>query len=107
MPILHFSKDDRVEHFLICCYFKEFTDKNTRSYLGHQFLEEIDSDIKMGSEGTTYETHSKNLRLKSGFKEFTVKASTDEPLEVEVFYNFACGRAKKELFFAFNIYLLL
>ena len=95
MPILHFSKDDRVEHFHIFGYFKEFTDKKTRQYLGHQFLEEIDSNIKMGSEGMTYETHSKNLRLKSGFKEFTVEASEDEPIEVEVFYNFACGRVKR------------
>lgn len=95
MPILHFSKDDRVEHFHIFGYFKEFTDKKTRQYLGHKFLEEIDSNIKMGSEGTTYETHSKNLRLKSGFKEFTIEASEDEPIEVEVFYNFACGRVKR------------
>ena len=95
MPILHFSKDTRVEHFHIFGYFKEFTDKKTRSYLGHEFLEEIDSDIKMGSEGTTYETHSKNLRLKSGFKENVVEASEDAPIEVEVFYNFACGRVKR------------
>lgn len=95
MPILHFSKDDRVEHFHIFGYFKEFTDKKTRQYLGHKFLEEIDSNIKMGSEGMTYETHSKNLRLKSGFKEFTIEASEDEPIEVEVFYNFACGRVKR------------
>jgi hypothetical protein len=95
MPSLHFSKDTRVEHFHIFGYFKEFTDKKTRQYLGHQFLEEIDSDIKMGAEAMHYETHSKNFKLKSGFKEFTVQASTDEPLEVEVFYNFACGRAKK------------
>ena len=95
MSILHFSKDDRVDHFQIFGYFKEFTDKKTRQYLGHQFLEEIDSNIKMGAEAMHYETHSKNLKLKSGFKEITVEASNDNPLEVEVFYNFACGRAKK------------
>ena len=95
MPTLHYTKDDRVTHFHIFGYFKEFTDKKTRSYLGHQFLEEIDSDIKMGAEAMHYETHSKNLKLKSGFKEITVEASNDNPLEVEVFYNFACGRVKK------------
>ena len=95
MPILHFSKDTRVDHFHIFGYFKEFTDKKTRQYLGHEFLEEIDSDIKMGSEGRVYETHSQNLRLKTGFKENVVEASEDTPIEVEVFYNFACGRVKR------------
>jgi hypothetical protein len=95
MPTLHYTKDDRVEHFHIFGYFKEFTDKKTRQYLGHQFLEEIDSNIKMGAEAMHYETHNKNLKLKSGFKEITVDASNDNPLEVEVFYNFACGRVKK------------
>ena len=95
MPSLHFSKDTRVEHFHIFGYFKEFTDKKTRQYLGHQFLEEIDSDIKMGAEAMHYESHTKNLKLKSGFKEITVEASEEEPLDVEVFYNFACGRVKK------------
>ena len=95
MSTLHYTKDDRVEHFHIFGYFKEFTNKKTRSYLGHQFLEEIDSDIKMGAESMQNETHLKNLKLKSGFREVTIEASTDEPLEVEVFYNFACGRVKK------------
>ena len=95
MPILHYTKDTRVDHFHIFGYFKEFTNKKTRQYLGHQFLEEIDSDIKMGAEAMHYETHSKNIRLKSGFKEFTVEASEDEPVEVEVFYIFACGRVKR------------
>ena len=91
MPTLHFSKDDRVDHFHIFGYFKEFTDKKTRQYLGHQLLEEIDADTKMGAESMTNETITKNLKLKSGFKEIT-EASNDNPLEVEVFYNFACGR---------------
>ena len=95
MPTLHFSKDNRVEHFHIFGYFKEFTDKKTRQYLGHQLLTEIDSDIKMGADGMRYETHSKNLRLRTGFKESFVEASEDEPLEVEVSYNFACGRVKR------------
>ena len=95
MPTLHFSKDDRVDHFHIFGYFKEFTDKKTRQYLGHQLLQEIDSDIKMGAESMTNETHTKNLKLKSGFREITVEASEEEPLNVEVFYNFACGRTKK------------
>ena len=95
MPILHYTKDTRVDHFHIFGYFKEFTNKKTRQYLGHEFLEEIDSDIKMGAEAMQYETHSKNLKLKSGFKEITVEASNDNPLEVEVFYNFACGRIKR------------
>ena len=95
MPILHFSKDTRVEHFHIFGYFKEFTDKKTRQYLGHEFLEERDSNIKMGAEAMHYESHTKNLKLKSGFKEITVEASEEEPLDVEVFYNFACGRVKK------------
>jgi len=95
MPLLHFSKDDRVEHFHLFGYFKEYTDKKTREYLGHQLLEEIDSDIEMGYGGFTYETITQNLKLKSGFKEILVEASEDEPLEVEVFYNFACGKSKK------------
>ena len=70
-------------------------DKKTREYLGHQLLEEIDSDIEMGYGGFTYETITQNLKLKSGFKEILVEASEDEPLEVEVFYNFACGKSKK------------
>ena len=49
----------------------------------------------MGAESMTNETHTKNLKLKSGFKEITVEASEEEPLDVEVFYNFACGRTKK------------
>jgi hypothetical protein len=49
----------------------------------------------MGAEAMHYETHNNNLKLKSGFKEITVEASNDNPLEVEVFYNFACGRVKK------------
>jgi hypothetical protein len=95
MPTLHFSKDDRVDHFHIFGYFKEFTDKKTRQYLGHQLLQEIDSDIKMGAESMTNETITKNLKLKSGFKEIIVEASEEEPLDVEVFYNFACGCTKK------------
>ena len=95
MPTLHFSNDNRIDHFHIFGYFKEFTDKKTRQYLGHQFLEEIDSDIEMGAESMSYETLTQNLKLKSGFKEITVEASKDNPLEVEVFYNFACGRVKK------------
>ena len=95
MQTLHISKDNRVDHFHIFGYFKEFTDIKTRQYLGHQLLQEIDSDIKMGAESMSYETHTKNFKVKSGFKEITVEASKDNPLEVEVFYNFACGRAKK------------
>ena len=57
MPTLHFSKDDRVDHFHIFGYFKEFTDKKTRQYLGHQLLQEIDSETKMGAESMTNETH--------------------------------------------------
>ena len=95
MPTLHYTNDDRVEHFHIFGYFKEFTDKKTRQYLGHQLLQEIDADTKMGAESMTNETHTKNLKLKSGFKEITVEASNDNPLEVEVFYNFAFGRVKK------------
>ena len=94
MPMLHYTKDDRVTHFHLFGYYKEFSDKKTRSYLGHQLLEEIDSDIEMGYSGFTYETYTKNLRLKSGFKDKVVEASEEEPLEVEVFYHFACGRAK-------------
>ena len=60
MPTLHFSKDDRVEHFHIFGYFKEFTDKKTRQYLGHQLLQEIDSETKMGAESMTNETHQES-----------------------------------------------
>jgi len=95
MPTLHFSKDDRVEHFHLFGYFKEYTDKNTREYLGHQLLEEIDSDIEMGYSGFSYETLTQNLQLKSGMKDNFVEASEDEPLEVEVFYNYACGKMKR------------
>jgi len=95
MPTLHFSKDDRVEHFHIFGYFKEYTDKKTKQYLGHQLLQEIDSETKMGAESMTTETHTKNIKLKSGFKNVTINASTDNPLEVDVFYHFACGRTKK------------
>lgn len=92
---MHFSKDDRVEHFHLFGYFKEYTDKKTREYLGHEFLEEIDPTIEMGYTGFSYETVTHNLKLKSGFKEITIEASEEEPLDVEVFYNFACGRTKK------------
>ena len=34
MPTLHFSKDDRVDHFHIFGYFKEFTDKKHDNTLG-------------------------------------------------------------------------
>ena len=95
MPMLHYTKDDRVEHFHIFGYFKEFTDKKTRSYLGHQLLKEIDADTKMGAEAMRCETYTKNFKVKSGFKEITIQASNDNPLEVEVFYNFACGRVKR------------
>ena len=95
MPTLHFSKDDRIEHFHIFGYFKEYTDKKTKQYLGHQLLQEIDSETKMGAESMTTETLTKNTKLKSGFKEITIEASVDTPLEVDVFYHFACGRTKK------------
>ena len=95
MSKLHYTKDDRIEHFHIFGYFKEFIDKKTKQYLGHQFFEEIDSETKMGAESMTNETHTKNLKLKSGFKEVTIEASSDYPLEVDVFYHFACGRTKK------------
>ena len=95
MPTLHYTKDDRVEHFHLFGYFKEYSDNKTREYLGHEFLEEIDPNIPMGYSGVSNETVTKNLKLKSGFKEITVEASKDNPLEVEVFYNFACGRVKK------------
>lgn len=93
--MLHYTKDDRVEHFELFGYFKEFSDKKTRQYLGHQFLEEIDANIKIGYEGISDELLTENTKLVSGFKDKTIEASTDEPLEVEVFYHFACGRAKK------------
>jgi hypothetical protein len=95
MPTLHFSKDDRVEHFHLFGYFKEYTDKNTREYLGHQLLEEIDPDVEMGYSGFAYETLTQNLQLKSGTKDNFVEASEDDPLEVEVFYNYACGKMKR------------
>lgn len=95
MPTLHFSKDDRIEHFHIFGYFKEYTDKKTKQYLGHQLLQEIDSETKMGAESMTTEILTKNIKLKSGFKEITIEASTDTPFEVDVFYHFACGRTKK------------
>ena len=95
MSMLHYTKDDRVEHFELFGYFKEFSDKKTRQYLGHQFLEEIDTDIKIGYEGISDEVLTENTKLVSGFKDKTIEASIDEPLEVEVFYHFACGRAKK------------
>jgi hypothetical protein len=94
MSKLHYTKDNRVEHFHIFGYFKEFTDKKTREYLGHEFLEEIDTNIEMGYSGFSVETLTKNKKLKSGYKERFVEASADNPLEVEVFYNFACGRVK-------------
>lgn len=93
--MLHYTKDDRVEHFELFGYFKEFSDKKTRQYLGHQFLEEIDLDIKIGYDGISDEVLTENTKLVSGFKDKTIEASIDEPLEVEVFYHFACGRAKK------------
>ena len=93
--MLHYTKDDRVEHFELFGYFKEFSDKKTRQYLGHQFFEEIDTDIKIGYEGISDEVLTENTKLVSGFKDKTIEASTEEPLEVEVFYHFACGRAKK------------
>ena len=54
MPTLHYTKDNRVDHFHIFGYFKEFTDIKTRQYLGHQLLQEIDSDKKMGAESLSY-----------------------------------------------------
>jgi hypothetical protein len=95
MQMLHYTKDDRAPDFHLFGYFKEFSDKKTRQYLGHQLLEEIDSDTEMGYSRFTYETYTQNLRLKCGFKNKVVEASKDKPLEVEVFYHFACGRAKK------------
>ena len=67
MPTLHFSKDDRVDHFHIFGYFKEFTDKKTRQYLGHQLLQEIDSETKMGGINDKRNSH-KNLKLKKWFQ---------------------------------------
>ena len=73
MPTLHFSKDDRIEHFHIFGYFKEYTDKKTKQYLGHQLLQEIDSETKMGAESMTTETLTKNIKLKSGFRKLQLK----------------------------------